>query len=121
MKIQLAPLALAALVVAMPLASLAQSAPAPTSATSQDQGKRHHGHGHWMKDLQSLDLTADQRAKIDGYMTAFKAANKTADKATRHENMKGLRAQIESVLTPDQQAQLKAKMAAERAAAPKPQ
>ena len=125
MKMRFAPLALAALVAAMPLATLAQSAPAPaappTAAEAAPHHHRHHRghHGHMMKMLQSLNLTADQKTKIDGYVAAMKSANAaTTDKATRHANMQTLRTQITGVLTPDQQAQLKAKMQAERKAEP---
>jgi len=125
MRMRFAPLALAAFMAAIPLASFAQSAPAAAPSASSTEAKEApggHRHGHWMKDIQSLTLTVDQKTKIDGYVAASKAANaNVTDKQTRHDNMKALRTQIMGVLTPDQQVQLKAKMQTERAAAPKPQ
>ncbi len=110
-----APLALAALVAGLPLASLAQSAPspAPAGAPAAPAGHHHGGHGHMMKMLSELNLTADQKSKIDGYVAASKTANaNTTDKQTRHANMKALRDQIMGVLTPDQKTQLETKMKA---------
>jgi len=125
MRMRFAPLALAAFMAAIPLASLAQSAPAAVPAAASTDAKAApagHRHGRWMKDIQALNLTPDQKTKIDGYVAASKSANATVtDKEARHNSMKALRTQIMGVLTPDQQAQLKAKMQAERAEAPKPQ
>ena len=113
-----APLALAALVAGLPLASLAQNVPPPMPVLTAPaaQGEHHRGgHGHMMKMLSELNLTADQQSKIDGYVAASKTANKnTTDPEARHANKKALRDQIVSVLTPDQKAQLEAKMKAAR-------
>jgi len=112
-----APLALAALVAGLPLASLAQSAPTPAPAgTPAAQAEHHHGgHGHMMKMLSELNLTADQKSKIDGYVAASKTANaNTTDREVRRANMKALRVQIMGVLTADQKSQLEAKMKAAR-------
>ena len=121
-----APLALAALVAGLPLASLAQNVPplTPVLAAPAAQGEHHRGgHGHMMKMLSELNLTADQQSKIDGYVAASKTANANrTDPQVRHANMKALRDQIVSVLTPDQKTQLEAKMkAARQNGPPKPQ
>ena len=121
-----APLALAALVAGLPLASLAQSVPSPTPVVTAPaaQGEhRHGGHGHLMKMLPELNLTADQQSKVDGYVAAAKTANKnTTVPEARHTNQKALRDQIMGVLTPDQKTQLEAKMkAARQNGPPKPQ
>ena len=121
-----APLALAAFVAGLPLASLAQNVPplTPVLAAPAAQGEHHRGgHGHMMKMLSELNLTADQQSKIDGYVAASKTANaNTTDPQVRHANMKALRDQIVSVLTPDQKTQLEAKMkAARQNGPPKPQ
>ena len=121
-----APLALAAFVAGLPLASLAQNVPplTPVLAAPAAQGEHHRGgHGHMMKMLSELNLTADQQSKIDGYVAASKTANANrTDPQVRHANMKALRDQIVSVLTPDQKTQLEAKMkAARQNGPPKPQ
>lgn len=126
MRMKFAPLTLAVLVAGLPLASLAQSAPppAPVLTAPAAQGEHHHGgHGHMMKMLSELSLTADQKSKIDGYVAASKTANANrTDPQVRHANMKALRDQIVSVLTPDQKTQLEAKMkAARQNGPPKPQ
>ena len=121
-----APLALAAFVAGLPLASLAQNVPplTPVLAAPAAQGEHHRGgHGHMMKMLSELNLTADQQSKIDGYVAASKTANANrTDPQVRHANMKALRDQIMGVLTPDQKTQLEAKMkAARQNGPPKPQ
>ncbi len=68
-----------------------------------------------MKMLSELNLTADQKSKIDGYVAASKTANaNTTDREVRRANMKALRVQIMGVLTADQKSQLEAKMKAAR-------
>ena len=126
MRMKFAPLALAAFVAGLPLASLAQNVPplTPVLAAPAAQGEHHRGgHGHMMKMLSELNLTADQQSKIDGYVAASKTANANrTDPQVRHANMKALRDQIVSVLTPDQKTQLEAKMkAARQNGPPKPQ
>lgn len=126
MRMKFAPLALAAFVAGLPLASLAQNVPplTPVLAAPAAQGEHHRGgHGHMMKMLSELSLTADQKSKIDGYVAASKTANANrTDPQVRHANMKALRDQIVSVLTPDQKTQLEAKMkAARQNGPPKPQ
>ena len=122
-----APLALAALVAGLPLASLAQNVPpiTPVLTVAEAQSEHHRdGHGHMMKMLSELNLTADQRSKIDGYVAASKTANANnkTDREARHANMEALRAQIMGVLTLDQKTQLEAKMkAARQNGPPKPQ
>ena len=121
-----APLALAALVAGLPLASLAQNVPplTPVLAAHAAQGEHHRGgHGHMMKMLSELNLTADQQSKIDGYVAASKTSNaNTTDPQVRQANRKALRDQIMGVLTPDQKTQLEAKMkAARQNGPPKPQ
>jgi Spy/CpxP family protein refolding chaperone len=57
--------------------------------------------------LKRLNLTDDQRRQIAGIMKQTRLANRTADQPTRRANNKQMRAQINGVLTADQQTQLR--------------
>jgi Spy/CpxP family protein refolding chaperone len=111
---------------AFPLAAAAQSAPAappaPPAAAPVNPAPpapAHHHHAHrLMAALQQLNLTDDQKQRIAAEFKAMRSANVNADPATRKANAKQLRSQIRAILTPDQQAQLKANLKAQRAAAP---
>ncbi len=103
--------ALAATLVA-PCAAGAQTAPppAPAPAASAPAGTHHH-HRHrnsLMHSLRSLHLTAAQQSQVASFRAAAKQANQNADPATREANGRKLHSQIMGILTPDQQAQLKA-------------
>jgi Spy/CpxP family protein refolding chaperone len=67
-----------------------------------------------MKALAGLNLTVQQRTQIQGYVSAAKQADANATPDQRHADRKNLRAEIMSVLTPAQQAQLKATLRTER-------
>jgi Spy/CpxP family protein refolding chaperone len=67
--------------------------------------------------LSSLDLTADQQTQIKGFMKSFRDSRQTSTPETR----KQLLAQIEGVLTPDQQGKFEAGMHAKADEAPQPQ
>ena len=92
--------------LAMPVATLAQNAPPDQPGTA---GPRYGGGA--MRALDNLNLTPDQRQKIDALMAQYRQAHprgSTPDPAAR----KALRDQIFSILTPAQQAQLRANMQA---------
>ena len=97
----------AALVAALltPLGASAQTLP-PAAAPVQH---RHHA-GRFATAVHALNLSADQRRQIDDAIASNRATSRGADKATKQANRKRLRAQIESLLTPDQRAQLSAEL-----------
>ena len=78
--------------------------------------------------VESLNLTDDQKAKVKDIFTDAKAKRQTVwsdssltdeqKKAKMKELHAGTMAKLNEVLTPDQQAQLKAKMEAAKAAKP---
>jgi Spy/CpxP family protein refolding chaperone len=106
------------LILALPLAALAQTAPpdaAPPVAASQAQP--HHHHGRYLTAVHSLALTPDQTQQIRAFVRATRQANAGADAPTRRANARKLRQQIAGVLTPEQQTQLRAALAQQRAQA----
>ena len=60
--------------------------------------------------LRSLNLTAAQQSQVDQAFAQMRNTNRNADPATRKANRQKLRAQIETILTPAQRAQLTAQM-----------
>lgn len=96
--------------LALPAVSLAQTAPnAPPS-----QGQTGHSHrGGFMHAMKNLNLSADQKSRIDALMTAYHQAH---PKGSAHDPaaMKALHDQVLAILTPAQQTQLKANMTAMR-------
>ncbi|MGB8267814.1 MAG: hypothetical protein WCE44_15930 [Candidatus Velthaea sp.] len=106
-------LALGAMLL-VPVAVSAQTA--PQLQTPPAASAHHHRHGGIGHALKTLNLSPAQREQIAGIMKQSHAANKNADPKTRRANMKQLRAQINGVLTPDQQAQLKTELRKEHAA-----
>lgn len=88
-----------------PLGASAQTLP-PAAAPAQH---RHHA-GRFVAAVHALNLSADQRRQIDDAVAANRAASRGADKATKRANRQRMHAQIESILTPDQRAQLKAEL-----------
>jgi Spy/CpxP family protein refolding chaperone len=67
-----------------------------------------------MKALANLNLSAQQRTQIQGYVAAAKQADANATDDQRQADRQKLRGEIMSVLTPAQQAQLKATLKAQR-------
>lgn len=95
--------------LAMPAASLAQTAPDQPTQPGAGAPQR----GGMIRALAALNLTPDQKQKIDGLMAQFRQAHaqgSAPDPAAR----KTLHDQIFAVLTPDQQAQLNASLQASR-------
>jgi Spy/CpxP family protein refolding chaperone len=121
-RLILAPLALAGALLGGSVAAFAQAAPAPAAAAPQNAdgapAPAMHLRSKMHEVLSSLDLTADQKAQIKGFMKSFHESRQTATPETR----KQLLSQIEGVLTPDQQGQFEAGMHAKAAdQAPQPQ
>ncbi len=104
----LAPAALLA-ALALPAASLAQSAPgAPNGQTAR--GGHQHG-GMMMRELAKLNLSADQQSKITALRSQFRAAHAKGSPRDP-QAMKAYHAQMMAILTPQQQSQFKADVAA---------
>jgi len=98
----------------VPVAACAQQNPAPAQAqqTEPQRGpdaaaSAHHHRAGLRQALKRLNLSDDQRRQIAGIMKQTRAANQNADQPTRRANMKQMRAQINGVLTADQQTQLR--------------
>ncbi|MBV9277197.1 MAG: hypothetical protein JOZ97_03075 [Candidatus Eremiobacteraeota bacterium] len=93
--------------LALPAATLAQTTPSDQPGLGAPQ------RGGMMRAYDNLNLTPDQRQKIDALITQYRQAHprgSTPDPNAR----KALRDQIFAILTPAQQAQLQANMAAAR-------
>jgi Spy/CpxP family protein refolding chaperone len=96
----------------VPAAACAQQNPPPSQAQQQQPqaapgaAAPHHRAG-LRQALKRLNLTPDQRQQIAGIMKQTRQANQNADQPTRRANMKQMRAQINGVLTADQQTQLR--------------
>jgi Spy/CpxP family protein refolding chaperone len=109
-RLILAPFALAGALLGGSVAAFAQAAPAPATAAPQNAdgapAPAMHRHAKMREVLSSLDLTSDQQAQIKGFMKSFRDSRQTATPETR----KQLLAQIEGVLTPDQQGKFEAGM-----------
>jgi Spy/CpxP family protein refolding chaperone len=121
-RLILAPLALVGALLGGSVAAFAQAAPAPAAAAPQNADGAPvpgmHRRSKMREVLSSLDLTADQEAQIKGFMKSFRDSRQTATPETR----KQLLAQIEGVLTPDQEGKFEAGMHAKAAdQAPQPQ
>jgi Spy/CpxP family protein refolding chaperone len=114
--IRIAALLVCAAAIGTPLAlhaqsqSVAQSAPDPSATWSG----AHRHHNPLMKALAGLNLSAQQRTQIQGYVAAAKQADANATDDQRHADRQKLRGEIMSVLTPAQRAQLKATLKAQR-------
>lgn len=103
--------------------ALAKSQAAPTAQQSE-MGMR----DKLQSAVESLNLTDDQKSKVKDIFTDAKAKRQTVmndssltddqKKAKMKELHAGTMAKLNEVLTPDQQAQLKAKMEAAKAAKP---
>jgi Spy/CpxP family protein refolding chaperone len=109
-RLILAPFALAGALLGGSVPAFAQAAPAPATAAPQSAdgapAPAMHRHAKMREVLSSLDLTPDQQAQIKGFMKSFHDSRQTATPETR----KQLLAQIEGVLTPDQQGKFEAGM-----------
>ena len=93
----------AAAALALPVAVVAQTAPAAPPAGAQ--AGEHHGPG-MMRMMRSLNLTAQQQQQMQSLMQQYRSAHPEGsppDPAAR----KQLHEQMMAILTPQQQAQLK--------------
>lgn len=102
----------AAVALALPVAVIAQTAPAAPPAAA----RHHHGPG-MMRMFRTLNLTQQQQQQIKTLMTQFRTAHPKGsppDRAAR----KALHEQIMAVLTPQQKTQLKAERQKMRAEHP---
>lgn len=108
----LVPVALAA-ALAAPIVASAQSTPSQNEPTTP-QGQRHHGGFRWMRELRSLNLTAQQQSQIKQLMDQYRQAHPRGS-APDPQAREQLRSQITAILTPAQQAQLKTQMQQARA------
>jgi Spy/CpxP family protein refolding chaperone len=114
-------IALAA-VLLVPVAACAQQSPPSSSQQGQPApqqaapGAAHHHRAGIRQALKRLNLTDDQRRQIAGIMKQTRQANQNADQPTRRANMKQMRAQINGVLTADQQTELRKTLRAMRRA-----
>jgi Spy/CpxP family protein refolding chaperone len=111
-----------AALLALPVAALAQQAPAtpptaPMQPGAETPGHHRHGghHNGFRAALAKLDLSPQQKTQIQQALTQSREANRNADPATRKANRDKLHAQIEAILTPAQRTQLQAGLAQERA------
>lgn len=122
---------LLAVLVAAPIAAPAQGAPpaapaasgapiapvAPGPGTAPVGGPARH-HGGYLRALRGLDLSSDQRSKIQTIVASGRAKNQgVTDRATRHANQQAMRHSLDAVLTPAQRSQLQTNLAAMRAEA----
>jgi Spy/CpxP family protein refolding chaperone len=103
--------------IGSPFAAQAQS-DATAQSTGSSMSGAHHGRHHrdpFFRALKKLTLADDQKKQIKSDVAATKQANKDATPDQRKANMEKLRRQIEALLTPAQQQQLKAESAAQKA------
>jgi Spy/CpxP family protein refolding chaperone len=103
---------------AAPADSAASAAPAAAGAPPAPQAGGHHRHrkNRMMAALRGLNLSDDQKTKIEGFMTSYRDSRTSATPETRGQ----LRAQVESVLTPDQRTQFDTKLKHHGPPAPAP-
>ena len=95
--------------VAAPLAASAQQAPAPAGPSAA--GEHMHHHGMMMHRLfQGVNLTAQQKTQIQQIITQFHQQHPQGSEPDPQAR-EAVHAQIMNVLTPQQQAQVKANMA----------
>jgi Spy/CpxP family protein refolding chaperone len=117
MKISIIAALIAAL--ALPMAASAQQypqqpvqqQPGPGQGTRGNAGA--HQYNKWMKMLTSLNLSQQQQQQVQGMLQQF-AQQHPAGSPRDREGTRALRNQIFSVLTPDQQNQLRQQMQAMR-------
>jgi Spy/CpxP family protein refolding chaperone len=97
--------------LAVPAIGFAQVQPAP-GQTQQETGSQRHGGG--FRFLKDLNLTQQQQAQIDQIRQQYRQAHPKGS-ARDPQAMKDMRDKMMAVLTPAQQAQLKADMQKRRA------
>jgi len=108
MKLQATALA-GLLAAGLAVPALAQNQPQPPPPAAQSQ------HGDWMmRRFSDLNLTDSQKSQIQSLMQNYRQAHPRGS-APDPDARKQLREQINALLTPDQQAQLKADEAKMRA------
>jgi Spy/CpxP family protein refolding chaperone len=96
--------------IGMPITAQAQSvAPSPSSMM------HHHGRDPFMRALHKLDLTPPEKTQIKSIYASLKQEDANATPDQRKANRETAHQQIEALLTPPQQQQLKAELAKERA------
>ena len=116
MKATITLIAIAALALASTAATSLAQTPSPSPAACEGcSGKKHHEHGGQGR-LASLNLTPDQKAKIDVLRADLRTKVETINSNTaltpeqKKDQIKALRVanrtQVEAILTPDQLAQL---------------
>lgn len=129
-KLLMAGLSLATLVIAAPSVHADEAPPAPEKKPAKHDGPPGGPKGDRAKmiedELAKLNITADQKAKIDPIIEKFRDDVKklASDESIKPEDkrpkmgelFKGLLTDINAVLTPDQQAALKKDMDARKAA-----
>jgi Spy/CpxP family protein refolding chaperone len=101
----LSAIALVGLMLGTPVLASAQNAPAPDASNMPAHSMRHH-HPRMRALLSSLDLTADQKTQIKGFMKSYRESRESGTPETREQFL----GQIESVLTPDQKSKLESEM-----------
>ncbi|HEX5275219.1 MAG TPA: hypothetical protein VFW34_08080 [Candidatus Rubrimentiphilum sp.] len=106
----LVPAALAT-ALAVPAIGFAQVQPATGQNQQQSGSERHHGGFRFLKDL---NLTSQQQTQIDQIRRQYRQAHPKGS-ARDPQAMKEMRDKMMAVLTPAQQAQLKADMQKRRA------
>lgn len=93
-----------AAVLGLPLVACAQQAPPPSSGAPAQGG---HRHGMGMQRFKDLNLTSQQQTQIKALMDQFRQAHPPGSQPDP-QSRKQLHEQINALLTPTQQAQMKA-------------
>jgi Spy/CpxP family protein refolding chaperone len=97
--------------------AVAQQAPPPAgpAAVGAPAGEHHRG-GGFARLLKSLNLSADQKTKIEAIQAKYRQQNaNVTDPEQRHANMKAQRDEIVAVLTPQQKEKLQTEIQQMRA------
>jgi Spy/CpxP family protein refolding chaperone len=104
---------LAALIaaLALPIGASAQVAPQPPPGQGQQSSPGQRQYQHWMRRLSGINLSQQQQQAVQSALSAY-AAQHPAGSPKDPQAAHALRSQIESILTPDQQNQLRAQMQA---------
>lgn len=105
----LVPAALAT-ALAVPAVGFAQVQSSPAPLSQPMQGQRHHGGFGFMREMRSLDLSAQQQAQIKQLMAQYRQSHPRGS-APDPQARKDLRTKVMAVLTPAQQQKLKADQA----------
>jgi Spy/CpxP family protein refolding chaperone len=102
-----------------PLGAYAQQAPNVPASPPQDTMQHRHGHG-FMRMLHGVNLSDQQKTQIHQLMQQYRQAHPEGNQPDPQAR-KQLRDQVMGVLTPQQQAQVKANIAQMHANRPEPQ